>query len=116
MMAASGTGEEYFGYMYLYETPYLSGSELHPPANRRVWRRRLKTHGLPVGGLDILRNKNVSQREGNRWERLPWNLKMTKGLDDLQTNIWQGVRWLEEPFYSFYGNRNHFIFLRKLPK
>lgn len=36
---------------------YLSGPELHPPANGRVRGRRLKTHGLPVSRLDILRNK-----------------------------------------------------------
>ena len=36
---------------------YLSGSEFHSPADGRVRGRRFETHGLPVGGLDILRSK-----------------------------------------------------------
>ena len=36
---------------------YLSGSELHSPADGRVRGRRFETHRLPVGGLNILRSK-----------------------------------------------------------
>ena len=36
---------------------YITGPELHSPANGRVRGRRFETHGLPVGGLDILRSK-----------------------------------------------------------
>lgn len=32
----------------------LHASEFDSPANVRVWRRRLKTHGLPISRLNIL--------------------------------------------------------------
>ena len=43
----------------------LKWSELYSPANGRVWWRRLETHTLPVGGLNILRESEI-QREGGR--------------------------------------------------
>ena len=36
---------------------HLSGSEFHPPTNGSVRWRGLESHGLPVGGLDVLKRK-----------------------------------------------------------
>ena len=36
---------------------HLSGSEFHPPTDGSVRWRGLESHGLPVGGLDVLKRE-----------------------------------------------------------